>query len=109
MLEMEGGLVGTVDASKVGPARIGRFEFVGENGQLQGDQVHNFVEFVKGTTVSSFPLDPPAATLIPLLCRWRDFLLGRGENPVPGTDGAAAVAIATACLRSAKSDVWVSL
>ncbi|MEJ2691212.1 MAG: Gfo/Idh/MocA family oxidoreductase, partial [Deltaproteobacteria bacterium] len=109
MLEMEGGLVGTVDASKVGPARLGRFEFVGENGQLQGDQIHNFVEFVHGTEVSSIALAAPASTLIPLLNGWRDFLLGSGKNPVAGEEGAAAVAIAEACLLSAERDVWVSL
>lgn len=109
MLEMEGGLVGTVDASKVGPARLGRFEFVGHDGQLQGDQIHNFVEFVQGVEVSSFALDEPASTLIPLLNRWRDFLRGLGDNPVPGEEGAAAVAIAEACLLSSERDAWVTL
>ncbi len=109
MLEMEGGLVGTVDASKVGPARLGRFEFVGENGQLQGDQIHNFLEFVHGTEVSSLATEEPASTLVPLLNGWRDFLLGRGVNPVSGDDGAAAVAIAEACLLSAERDAWVSI
>lgn len=106
---MEGGLVGTVDASKVGPARLGRFEFVGENGQLQGDQIHNFVELVKGSEISSIALEKPASTIIPLLRGWHEFLLGMGENPVPGVDGAAAVEIADACLRSAASDAWVSI
>lgn len=109
MFEMEGELVGTMDASKVGPARTGRFEFVGENGQLQGDQIHNFVEFVSGVDVSSLAVAAPAATIIPLLNSWRDYLVGKGENPVPGEEGAAAVAIAEACLLSADRDAWVSL
>lgn len=109
MLEMEGGLVGTVDASKVGPARLGRFEFVGEAGQLQGDQIHNFVESVRGTEVSKLAIDEPVPALIPLLDRWQAFLRGSGDNPVPGEEGAAAVAIAEACLLSAQRDAWVSL
>ncbi|MCP3889933.1 MAG: Gfo/Idh/MocA family oxidoreductase, partial [Desulfobulbaceae bacterium] len=39
LFEMEGGIVGTVDISKVGHGRSGGYEFVCEKGQFQADQV----------------------------------------------------------------------
>jgi len=46
---------------------------------------------------------------VPLLQQWAAFISGRGENPIPGEDGFAAVKIADACLRSAAEDGWVDL
>lgn len=109
LLEFDDGLIGTVDASKVGPARIGRYEFVGEKGQLQGDQVHNLLEFVDGGAITSLPLPEVVSTIVPLLTAWRDMLQGHGPNPIPGEDGLAAVRIADACLRSADEDRWICL
>ena len=109
LVEMEGGAVGTVDASKVGPAQIGRYEFIGSSGQLQGDQIHGLVEFIKGTSIEKLPQKKPTPTIISLLSDWRDFLRGEKPNPVLGDDGLAAVKICDACLQSAKEDRWVEL
>jgi len=109
ILEMDGGLMGTVDASKVGPARVGRYEFVGEYGQLQGDQVHNYLQLIDGARISDIVLDGPVSTIVPLLSGWYKHLTGQGSNPVPGEEGAAAVAIAEACLRSAEKEQWAAV
>lgn len=109
MIEMEKGLVGTVDASKVGPARSGRFEFVGEKGQLQGDQVHGIIEFIHQAEIKPLSQEKPVSTLVPLLRDWRAYLTGHGANPIPGEEGFAAVKICEACLQSARENKWVEL
>ncbi len=108
-VEMAGDLIGTVDASKVGPSRSGRYEFVGSKGQLHGDQVHGFVEFIQQNTIEAIAREEPVSTIIPLLAAWYDHLLGKGPNPIPGEDGLAAVRICDACLQSAREDRWIHL
>ncbi len=109
VIEMEGGLVGTVDASKIGPARTGLFEFVGEQGQLQGDQVHGSIEFIHQAQVESLHKTEPVSTLVPLLQDWQHFLSGQAANPISGDDGLEAVRICEACLTSARQDRWVDV
>ncbi|MBM4117176.1 Gfo/Idh/MocA family oxidoreductase [bacterium] len=108
-LRLEGDLVGNVDASKVGPARCGRYEFVGEAGQLQGDQVHGTLEFSAGMTVTSLAVAPPAPTLPPLLADWERHLRGAGPNPIPAAEGLAAIRICAACRRGAETGEEVAL
>jgi predicted dehydrogenase len=108
-VEMEGGLVGMVDASNVGKSRSGHYVFVGSEGQLQGDQVHGIIEFIHGTTIERLPCDKPVPTILPLLTAWRDYLQGKGANPVTGEDGLAAVIICDACRISAIKDKWVEV
>ena len=47
------GSLGILDASKVSPARAGRYEFVGEQGQLQGDQIHGILQKIEGARIAS--------------------------------------------------------
>jgi len=108
-LRLEGDLLGNVDASKVGPARCGRYEFVGEAGQLQGDQIHGGLEFVVGTRVENLSIAPPAPTLPPLLADWERHLRGAGPNPIPATEGLAAIRICAACRRAAETGAEVLL
>ena len=109
LLELEGGVHGVIDCSKIGMARSGRFEFVGREGQLVGDQIYNTCERIHHTRRT--PLDPgrPVGTIVPLLEEWREYLLGAGSNPVPGRDGLRAVAVCDACLRSAAEKRWVEV
>lgn len=108
-IEMEGGLVGMVDASNVSKSRSGHYDFVGSEGQLRGDQVHGYIKFIHGKTIEQFPNDKPTPTIIPLLTAWRDYLEGNGPNPVTGEDGLAAVLICDACRESAIEDKWVKV
>lgn len=109
MVEMENGVVGTVDCSKVAKARSGRFEFVCEEGQLLGEQVHNRLDIIKGRDMAALDPGPPVPTILPLLEQWRDFLTGSAENPVTGEEGLAALKFCDACLRSAAEGRWISL
>ena len=108
-VEMENGVLGTVDVSKVGNARTGRFEFVCQGGQIHGDQIHAGLEIITGNTVSerrSFVQEP---TILHLLQDWRDFLEGRRPNPITGEEGLSAVCVCEACLVSMKEQRWVEV
>jgi predicted dehydrogenase len=109
LVEMEDNVVGTVDCSKVGNARSGRFEFVGYDGQLHGEQVYNVLELIRGTEVKTLRTEGPENTIVSLLRSWSAFLSGRGANPVTGEDGLAAVRVCEACLESARTDSWVEV
>ena len=109
MVEMENGVVGTVDCSKVAKARSGRFEFVCEEGQLFGEQVHNQLGIIRGRDVETLDPGSPVPTILPLLEQWRDFLVGTADNPVTGEQGLAALRFCDGCLRSAANGSWVSL
>lgn len=108
-LRLEGDLIGNVDASKVGPARAGRYEFIGEAGQLQGDQIHGLLEFVAGMRVTPLAVTPPAPTLPPLLADWERHLRGAGPNPIPAEEGLAAIRVCAACRRAAETGAEVTL
>jgi predicted dehydrogenase len=108
-LEMSGGLVGNVDASKVGPSRMGRYEFVGDAGQLQGDQIHGSLEFIEGMRIETLPVEAQAPTLPLLLADWAAHLRGEGPNPIPAAEGLAALRISAACARSVEKGSGVAL
>ena len=109
LVEMDGEVVGTIDCSKVGPGRTGRFEFVGSEGQLHGDQVHGTLELVRGSSLTRLQAGEPFNTIVPLLRDWQAFLAGQGPNPVTGEDGLAAVRLCEACLESSREERWVTL
>lgn len=108
-LVLEGDLVGNVDAGKVSPAREGRYSFIGEEGQLQGDQIHGELSFQRGLEREPIALEPDGPTLVPLLADWRRHLRGEGPNPIPAEEGLAAVRICEACRVSAAEDREVLL
>ena len=101
--------MGSVDCSKVGKARSGRFEFVCDNGQLVGDQVHNQCGLIRGMEIEPVDCGSPVGTIIPLLQDWQQFLSGQGANPISGTDGLRAVQACEACLTSARQGRWVDV
>lgn len=109
LVEMQDNVIGTIDCSKVGNARSGRFEFVGYEGQLQGDQVHNTLERIIGSQVKSCESGKPVSTIVPILMDWHAYLIGKGPNPVSGEDGLQAVRLCEACLESARAESWVAL
>lgn len=108
-LELSNGAIGLVDTSKVGPARSGRYEFVCEKGQLQGDQVHGKLQQIDGMVIRDIPFSPLTPALLPLLQDWYLLLSADGENPIPAEAGLAAVKICHACRASVESGEWVRL
>lgn len=109
LAEFEDGTIGTVDVSKVGHARSGRWEFVCQKGQLCGEQIHLQTKKIRGAKVEEVNHFEPLPTILHLLTDWRDFLQGKIANPVPAEDGLYAVRVCDACLRSARTGGWVSL
>lgn len=108
-LEMTGDLVGVIDVSKLTRSRSGRYEFIGEKGQLHGDQVHGVLQFIGEKKTEPLPVEASVSTLIPLLSDWRDFLFGKRSNPIPGEEGLSAIKICDACRKSAIEDKWVEV
>ncbi len=106
LIEMEQGVQGVVDCSKIGQARSGRFDFVCEHGQLTGDQIYTTCEMIHHTTRTDLEPGPAIGTIVPLLADWRDYLAGLRPNPVTGFDGLQAVAVCDACLCSARQGAW---
>lgn len=109
LAEFANGVCGTVDVSKVSHARSGRFEFICDDGQLVGEQIHGFTEQVRNSLVQQRKNFDPFPTIMPLLTDWHSFLHGEGENPVPGEDGRYVVQVCSAVLESAKKKRWVEL
>ena len=106
---MSSGALGIVDTSKVSPSRACRYEFVCERGQLHGDQVHGLLEKIEGSNIRTLPVNPPGPAILPLLEDWSAYLHGKGENPISGTEGLAAVKICHACRKSVATDQWVDI
>ena len=109
LVELDNGVWGMVDCSKISPARSGRFEFVGQNGQLHGDQIHHSCERIQGMKQTSIALGEPVSTIVPLLTDWLSALRGLRPNPLPGAEGLAAVRICEACTRSALTGQWTQV
>lgn len=103
------GCLGIIDASKVSPARSGRYEFVCEKGQLHGDQIHGLLQKIEGMHVTNLPVEQPGPALLPLLEDWHDFLQGRRKNPIPGREGLAAVRVCHAVRQSAETGQWADI
>ena len=109
LVEMEGGVVGTVDVSKVGHARSGRYEFICQQGQVHGEQIHLYMDTVSAGTLLRIEEPLPENTILPFLQDWKGFLEGGNPNPVSGEEGLYAVQVCDACLRSAKEERWVAI
>ncbi len=109
LVEMEGGVTGTLDCSRVSQARSGLIEFIGAEGHLQGEQIFNRCRRVKGTNITDISPISPVNTIVPLLRDWERFLRGDGANPVTAAEGYASVRLCQACLRSAQQERWVEV
>ena len=109
LFKMEGGVAGTVDVSKVGHARSGRYEFICQQGQLHGEQIHLSMDTVSAGTLQRVERFFPENTILPFLQDWEGFLDGRNPNPVSGEDGLYAVKVCDACLQSAGEERWVEV
>ena len=108
-VEMEGGVRGVVDVSKLSASRSGRYEFVCETSQLYGDQIHGYVDRIEKARTQRIAQFDAVPTIPLLLERWRSFLLGEGENPVTGEDGLQAIRVSEACLLSSREERWVDV
>jgi predicted dehydrogenase len=99
-------IIASVMGSRGTKGRNGLIEMAGENGQLVADHVHNYLYMVRGRDKKPVGLGKPVPTVCEALRAFCRSL--RRELPFPVTleDGAAAVAIAEACYRSAETRRW---
>lgn len=109
LMEFENGVLGTLDVSKVGHARSGRFEFICQDGQLHGEQVHGCIQTVRRTAIQDREQFPPVPTIRLLLEDWARFLDTGENNPVTGREGLYAVQVCDACIRSMATKGWVDV
>jgi predicted dehydrogenase len=99
-------LLASVIGSRVTGGRNGLIEVAGENGQLVADHVHNYLYIFVGRERKDVELRDAIPTVYAVLRAFCDSLLREVSFPVTLEDGAAAVAIAEACYRSAETGTW---
>ncbi len=108
-VEMEKGVAGIVDVSKLSSSRSGRYEFICEKAQLHGDQIHGYVDAIadaREKRIGSFAAEP---TIPLLLADWYAFLQGERGNPVSGEDGLYAIRVSEASRESSEDSHWVNI
>lgn len=108
-VEMENGVAGIVDVSKLSSSRSGRYEFICDNAQLHGDQIHGYVDSIAEAREIRIGSYRPEPTIPLLLADWLAFLRGEGDNPVPGEDGLYAIRVSEASRESSEDSRWVNV
>jgi len=108
-VEMEKGVAGIVDVSKLSSSRSGRYEFICDKAQLHGDQIHGYVDCIAAARENRIGSFGPEPTIPPLLTDWQLFLEGKADNPVSGEDGLYAIRVSEASLESAEDSRWVNV
>jgi predicted dehydrogenase len=108
-VEMEGGVAGIVDVSKLSASRSGRYELICEKSQLHGDQIHGYVDLIADAREQRIGRFDAVPTIPPLLDDWWRFLRGERDNPVSGEDGLYAIRVSEACLESSEDSHWVNI
>jgi predicted dehydrogenase len=102
LLDLEpGAVLATVDASRAVGGRSGRIEIAGRDAQLAADHSLGTVHRTAGREARPLEVPAPVPTIRETLLDFARLVRGEIENPIPPLEGARAVAIAAACLRSA--------
>ena len=102
-VEMEGGLLALVGGSRATGGRSGAIELAGRDGQLVGDHVHGHAARLAGTSRIALPVEASVPTVLATLVEFAAALTSGRAPAVTLADGAASVALAEACYRSAAS------
>ncbi len=93
----------TVSCSRSTNSRNGLIEISGEHGQLVGDHVLNTLYRLGPDGYQPLDPGPPRHTVLEILRRFAADLRAERPPAIPYRDGLAAVAIAAACYRAARS------
>jgi len=100
---MEHGTLALVGGSRATVGRSGVIELAGRDGQLVADHVHGHAARLVGTERRPLAIAPPVATVAATVAEFTAAVLARRPPSITIPDGAASVAIAEACYRSAQS------
>jgi predicted dehydrogenase len=110
LLELEGSeALVAVNGSRATNARSGLIDVACQDGQLLGDHAHGFLEEIHGLERSRLEIGEPTPTVRAALRAFARLVLEGEQPPVEVEDGARAVLIAEACLRSAARGTAVSV
>ncbi len=108
-LQTSSGLPCIVDVARLAPGRVGRCEWIGEDGQLHADWArHRVYRYRSGQCVEEQETEE-RATVVETLHAFLSALKAGTAMPVTGLDGQRAVEIADACYRSAETGQVVRL
>jgi predicted dehydrogenase len=100
---MDYGTLALVGGSRATAGRSGAIELAGRDGQLVGDHVHGHAATLIGTERRPLAIGTPVATVAAALHEFAEAVCERRPPSITIGNGAAAVAIAEACYRAARS------
>ncbi len=113
LLEVEIGadapLHAVVSAARTTRSRYGEIRLIGEGGQIAADHVLGRVERLEDRRVVQVESLADAPTVAAVLSDFVALVVDGRPSPVTAADGAAAVAIAEACYRSARTGARVEM
>lgn len=101
-LELDGGVLATVSLARTTRGRTGHIEIAGEEATLAGDHVLNCAHVVRGRDVSELDCGETVPTVREILADFVASLENETPMPIPLRCGLDAVAVASACLESAR-------
>jgi predicted dehydrogenase len=104
-----GGLIATVDNCRATAGRSGRIEIAGERAQLRADHIHRWLYRIEGRDETKIATIGPTPTVVGALKAFVGAIRDGLPPPVGAEEGAVAVEIAEAALRSARLGRRVSL
>jgi predicted dehydrogenase len=99
----DGAATASVTCSRTTASRNGLVEISGEHGQLVGDHVLGTLYRLDAGGRKELPVGEPVHTVLALLRRFAEDLMGGNPPSIPYRSGLTAVAVADACYRSARS------
>ena len=102
-LELDRGVLATVSVARTSGGRVGSIEIAGDAGVLIGDHVSNRVRLVRGREGVDLDVGGDQPTVRQILADFVSCLESGQAMPIPLVDGLRAVAVADACLESARS------
>ncbi len=102
LIDPEHGASGTVATSKIGSSRHVRFALMGAEGGLEADLVARTLSVRRGAerTTEHHPERP---TVVAALRAFVALARGEAENPIPGAEGRASLAVIEAAYRAAEA------
>jgi predicted dehydrogenase len=101
-LELDDGVLATVSLARTTRGRTGHIEIAGEEATLAGDHVLNRAHVVRGREATELDCGEPVPTVREILADFVGSLENETPVPVPLRCGLDAVAVASACLESAR-------
>jgi predicted dehydrogenase len=95
------GALASVAGSRATASRTGPIELAGARGTIVADHVLNTAAIVRGTSLEPLPVPDPVPTVRATIAAFAGALASGRPMPIPLDEGLAAIAVVSACYRSA--------